>query len=249
MTDRQAGHHVSKRLERIKRFGVLLAVTNLVLWFGAPTLRSMVDTALERVDHPLRPTICYGVQEALVYMDPWFCWGAMPAVFIAGFAAVPILAKPRPVADTDTTGQRTIALSWRLTLALYAFFEAVYLFLLFVGISMRGPDWNLYWPGEKWDDRITLVNNLNLSEFIWSSSDLPSSWFQSELPRMGLLLGYFVCGFLFSRFLARQHPTMSGFRWTTYIFVFQVAGLLPLKMLLRWCLRLRYFVETPFVNI
>ncbi len=243
---------MSKRLRRVVWLGLCLAATNLVLWFGSPSIRGMVDAAFERMDDPRRPFIIRGTQEALVYRDPWYCWVAMPLVFIAGFAVVPIFLRPKPIRDTDTSGQHTIAFYALLTPILMLTLQSVYIFLLVVAVSMRGPNWNFYWPAEPWDDRLEVLNNLNVSEYFWIhwlGRELPGDWWIREAFGIGAVSLFFAVGVLIAWRLTKRYPGMSLPKWVGYVFIFQVGAILPAKMLLRWTMDVKYFVSTHWFNL
>ncbi len=212
----------------------------------------MIDAFHERMHDPARPHITFGVQEALVYMDPWYVWGAMFVVWIIGLVCIPFVLRPNPLTDTATRDQTTIGFYSRVTMVLFAFFEAVYLFLLAVGVSMRGPQWAFYWPSEPWDGRDATPRNTNLSEFVWRDmlgKDLPGDVILRESVGLVLLALFFIAGLFVSRRLARMHESMSGWKWTAYVFLLQLAALLPLKMILRWTVGLRYFVALDGFNV
>ena len=243
---------MSRRLRRVTRLGFLLAGTNLILWFGSPSIRSMIDTFYERRDHPDRPEIITGIQESWVYMDRWYSWWVMPAVFIVGFALVPLLFKPKPVKDADASGQSTIGFYAKLTPAILIALELVYLYLLYFGVARRGPKWALYGIAEKWEPKEVVGDNVNLSSYFWENllgTELPASWVTCELPGIVLTVVYFAIGIAIARLLNRRHPTMSWLKWTCYTFVFQVAAILPIKMLLRWTVDLKYIIACPWFNL
>lgn len=242
---------MSRRLRRVTRLGFFLATINLVLWFGSPAIRGMVDTFYERADHPLKPHIVLGIQEALVYMDRWYSWWVIPAVFIVGFAVVPLVFRPKPVKNTDASGQKTIGFYATLTSVVLFAFEAIYLFLLYVGVARRGPDWALYGIAEEWEPKEIVQDKINLSEFFWNSigSEAPAGWVARELPGIALAIVYVLVGLAIARWLAKRHPTMSRLKWVLYVCVFQVAAILPIKMVLRWTCDLGYFIACPWFNV
>src|SRR6056297_1921070 len=73
--------------------GLLIAVINVTLWFSKPAIRAMVDNHYGRVGSPGNSfiMISYGVQELLVYFDPWMAEIVIPLVYSVGFIATSIL--------------------------------------------------------------------------------------------------------------------------------------------------------------
>src|SRR5262249_13568276 len=131
----------------VRALGIALALLNVLLWFAVPAIRAAVDALAARQQFPNSPVILYGVQRLLVYYDPWLARGVFPVVYTLGFAVIPFLVKTGPDRPNPGCGY-FIAVSF-----LLLGFEAVWLFLTAVGIFLRGPDWNLYSPGEPWEPK------------------------------------------------------------------------------------------------
>lgn len=91
------------------------------------------------------PWYFLGLQELLVYFDPWIAGVLLPGIITAGLIAIPYLdpdanrgvgyysVKDRPFAST-------VFLS-----GIFAWFA-----LIVIGTFMRGPNWAWYWPWESW---------------------------------------------------------------------------------------------------
>jgi hypothetical protein len=225
----------------IKVLGVSLALLNGVLWFCTPVIRSaVVEARAANLPTQYRPQIVNGVQELLVYFDPWLARGVFPAVFIFGFAVIPFLRRPGP-------GWAFPVLVGGLLLA----FEAVWLFLTAVGVFLRGPNWKLFWPDEDWDPfRYVPLNNVNLSDYFWvgwlGQSVWEMPWALRELLGLLLLGGYFLVGAIIARALFRaSQRTTPCWRWVVLVIIMQVAALVPFKMLGRWVFNLKYWIFIP----
>src|SRR5262249_44018560 len=79
---------------RLKVLAGALAATNLLLWHAVPWLRDSFDAMTGRLGSPHRPMFLNGVQELLVYYDPWLARGVFPAVYTLGFVAIAFLCQP-----------------------------------------------------------------------------------------------------------------------------------------------------------
>src|SRR5438067_784565 len=78
----------------IRILGIGLALANAILWFCVPALRAAVDTLMGRPQGLDNPRILNGVQELLVYFDPWLARVVLPLIYTFGFAALGFLWRP-----------------------------------------------------------------------------------------------------------------------------------------------------------
>ncbi len=69
---------IAKGDGRLKVLALALAIANLVIWYSGPWIRNSFDALTGRLASPFRPTIVNGVQELLVYYDPWLARGVFP---------------------------------------------------------------------------------------------------------------------------------------------------------------------------
>ena len=213
--------------------GVGFAMINAVLWFATSAMRTAVDASAGRLDAPNRPYIINGVQELLVYYDPWLAWYVFPMVFTIGFASIPFLGAWREPGSHERTTSYAYT---RMASVLLIFFEIVWLFLIWVGVWCRGPSWHFYWPGEAWDPmRVVVVNNVDLSTYFWVSlwGMVPRdmSWILRESPGLLLLITYFLVGFLLVKRIRWKKDGL--WRLATATFVLQLALAIPTKMIFR----------------
>jgi hypothetical protein len=229
--------------------GVTLAVVNVILWFLTPALReAVVDARAGGLPTRDWPQIMTGVQELLVYFDPWLARWVFPFVYTLGLAAIPLLR--RPAANRPGSGPG-LAFPF-LVAALLVAFEAVWLFLTAVGVFLRGPNWNLFWPDEPWDPhRVVPLNNVNLSDYFWQGKAAPGMpWYVRELPGLVTLAVYFLAGIAHAWLLFRRTGRTTPFwRWVALLMLIQLAALVPMKMLFRWVFALKYWVFVPEYSV
>ncbi|HEY7423115.1 MAG TPA: hypothetical protein VH682_02625, partial [Gemmataceae bacterium] len=194
----------------LKVLALALALTNLALWFGVVWLRNSFDALAGRLHAPHRPGVYFGVQELLVYYDPWLACGVFPAVYTLGFVAIAFLFRPAKDPMSAGTGSTVVAI-------LLLVFEIVWVFLIAFAIFFRGPDWNFYWPGEAWNPKVVPQNPGNFSGVFWrllaGQQILPTPWVVREAPGLLLAAGYLSLGLLVARSLSRGagHFTASCF--------------------------------------
>jgi hypothetical protein len=197
------------------------------------------------------PIIMPGVQELLVYFDPWLSWYVFPVVYTLGFAVIPFLVR---ATGRDHAGRDT---GFSIVIAFFLIaFEAVWLLLAVVGLFLRGSNWSLFSLDEPWDpSRVMPLNMVNLSD-IWVSLGYTTFYDAHWAIREGwgflLLAAYFVIGMLIARLLCRAtHGTTPYWRWALLFMLLQIAALVPIKMFLRSAFNLRYVIWLPeyFLNV
>jgi hypothetical protein len=198
------------------------------------------------------PWYFLGLQEMLVYYDPWMAGIVLPLMIINGLVAIPYL-------DCNKKGNGYFCFTERkfsITVFLLGFI-VMWVTLIVLGTFLRGPNWNFFGPFEYWDPHKVLpLNNVNLSDYFWIgmlSRPLPDNWFIRELPGIIVVLGYLlVLPPLLAQTIMRPFFIKMGFfRFFLLVNLLQLMAALPLKMLLRWIINLKYVVYIPeyFFNI
>jgi len=212
------------------------------------------------------PWYFLGLQEMLLYFDPWMAGVVLPALIIFGLSAIPYLDRNKLGNGYYTIRQR------RFAYLVYQFgFLALWVSLIVIGTFLRGPNWNYFGLYETWDVHKTAnLNNVSLSEYFWVGlwhSQRPlapedaGAWSRfgyillRESPGIVLLAVYFfvVPAVLAkgSRFFRGLYAQMGGARYALLMFLLLMMTLLPIKMLARWTANLSYLVAFPeyFLNL
>ncbi|MBI5629678.1 MAG: cytochrome b N-terminal domain-containing protein [Elusimicrobia bacterium] len=90
------------------------------------------------------PWYFVGLQELLVYFDPWIAGVAVPGLIIAGLMAIPYI-------DPSPKGVGYYAWKERpFANALFMLGVAMWFILIFIGYYCRGPNYFWYWPWDSW---------------------------------------------------------------------------------------------------
>ena len=163
-------HLVSREL-----LAALLATVVLFVW------SLVVQAPLEGQANPnvtpnpsKAPWYFLGLQELLVYFDPWIAGVVLPTVIIVGLMAIPYLdLNPKgvgvyPRMERRKLGPLPIWYPAERPFAVTVFLFGILLWfaLIFIGYYCRGPNWEWYWPGASWSHRhlskLTLKNLPNL---------------------------------------------------------------------------------------
>jgi len=126
--------------------GAILMLIFLVGWsllMNAP-LEGIADPTV--TPNPSKaPWYFLGLQELLVYFDPWIAGVLLPGLITMGLIAIPYLdPDPNRGVGFYSVKERPFASSIFLT-GIGAWFT-----LIVIGTFLRGPNWQWYWPWESW---------------------------------------------------------------------------------------------------
>jgi len=109
------------------------------------------------------PWYFLGLQEMLVYFDPWLAGVVLPSLIVVGLMAIPYV-------DTNPKGNGYFTFKERkaeITIFLFGF-VVLWSSLIVLGTFLRGPNWNFFGPFEYWDiHKLQPLTNVQLSEYIW----------------------------------------------------------------------------------
>ena len=109
------------------------------------------------------PWYFLGLQEMLVYFDPWLAGVVLPSLIIVGLMAIPYIDKNPKGNGYYTFNER----SAEVTIFLFGF-VVLWSSLIILGTFLRGPNWNFFGPFEFWDiHKLEALTNVQLSEYIW----------------------------------------------------------------------------------
>ncbi|MBI4245487.1 MAG: cytochrome C [Planctomycetes bacterium] len=236
----------------IEFLSAIIFMVVLIIWsvgIGAPLEEPANPT---KTPNPSKaPWYFLGLQEMLVYFDPWIAGVVLPSFIITGLMIIPYCDKNPKGAGYYTFKDRKFVIS------MFLFgFMVLWIMLIFMGTFLRGPNWNFFGPYEYWDvHKAPVLNNINLSEYFWIhllGVGIPTNPLVSELPGIFLILAYFIITpgiLMFIPVFKRLYSNMGFLRYSLIIFHFLVMMSLPIKMILRWTLNLKYIIAIPTFNI
>jgi Cytochrome b(C-terminal)/b6/petD len=232
---------------------LVLFTALLLVWsikIGAPIEE---PASQARTPNPSKaPWYFLGLQEMLVYFDPWIAGVLLPGYVIVGLCSVPYLDVNPKGNGYFTFEQRRFAVSFFMV-----GFLLLWVSLIIMGTFLRGPNWSFFGPFEYWDPhKLQPALNVNLSEFFWIKGlhmPRPDSILLREAPGLlGILFYFVVMPPILGRTVFRRMATAMGtMRFMVMAHFFLWFCLVPLKMVLRWTVNLKYFVGIPefFFNI
>jgi hypothetical protein len=205
------------------------------------------------------PWYFLGLQEMLVYFDPWMAGVVYPGLIITGLCLMPFI-------DTNPKGNGYYTLKERpFAIASWMFgFLILWVVLIFLGTFLRGPNWEFFGPYEYWDPhKATALNNVDVSNLWWNvilgrarpTQDVnPVPFLPHWLVREWL--GFVLVGVYMAVLPAvfrvtvfkRMYEQMGGIRYSLMIIHLLIMALMPIKMVLRWFFNLKYFIYLPEFN-
>ncbi len=243
----------------------MIALTAFLLVWGIALQAPLEEPASSvKTPNPSKaPWYFLGLQEMLVYFDPWMAGVVMPSLIIVGLMAIPYL-------DFNPKGNGYFTIVERKFS--YLTFQFGFLFLwvtlIVLGTFLRGPNWNIFGPYEFWDvHKVEALNNVDLSQYFWISGmnmALPKAppgsggfvqflyILQREWLGIVMILAYLVLlPPLLATTVFRKFFLKMGFlRFMVMSNLLLIMMLLPIKMVLRWTVNLKYIISIPeyFLN-
>ncbi len=139
--------HVWPFLLRIEFLAAIIVTIILMVW------SITLNAPLEEPSNPTltmnpskAPWYFLGLQEMLVYFDPWMAGVVMPSLIIVGLMVVPYI-------DTNPLGNGYYTFKQRKYSILTFIFGFIVLWvsMIVIGTLIRGPGWMWFWPGTTWD--------------------------------------------------------------------------------------------------
>ena len=268
--------HVWPYLVRIE-FLVTLIVT-VILFVWSITLNAPLEEPANpnlTMNPSKAPWYFLGLQEMLVYFDPWIAGVVMPSIIMIGLMVFPYV-------DSNPLGNGYYTLRQRrFSLLMFGWGFLMWILLIFIGTFIRGPGWIWFWPGQTWDhNAVVFDKNIDLHDLIATSAigkALNLGFIlQSGVGKFifGALVvgGFYIVGALFFHWLMTvDFKRLSLRRWrlfpkdefeqkllartsllqylTFQFFAVSVLLALPVKLILRLALTIKYVWVTPYFNI
>jgi len=229
-----------------------LMVTGAVLIVWSIYLKAPLEEPAEPSLSPnpaKAPWYFLGLQEMLVYFDPWLAGVAFPSLIVVGLQAIPYLDRNPKGNGYYTFKERPFAI----TTFLFGFL-ILWVSLVILGTFLRGPNWAFFGPFEFWNStKLEPLINVDLADIFWVywlGKPLPEFWLIREAPGILLMAGYLgVLPILLAKTVFRKVFLEIGFaRYQVMSQLLLFMALLPAKMLLRWAFNLKYLVHINEFN-
>lgn len=235
-------------LLRIEFLAALIVTLVLMVWSIA------LNAPLEEPANPNHtmnpskaPWYFVGLQEMLVYFDPWFAGVVLPTLIIIGLMVFPYVDKNTLGVGYYTIRQRMVPL------VAFGFGFLLWLLLIFIGTFIRGPGWMWFWPGQTWDHtRVVYEVNRNLPDIL----GITSAWGKGLAGALAIALFYVVSGWAIHKLVTRtpldrkilQRTSLLQYLTFQFFAITVLVGL-PAKILLRLLFRIKYVFISPWLNV
>ena len=137
------------------------------------------------------PWYFLGLQEMLVYYDPWLAGVVFPTLIIVGLMAIPYIDLNQKGSGYYSYAERKAEIS------IFMFgWLGMWVVMIIIGTFLRGPNWNFFGPFQYWDPHLVpALTNVNLSVYVWVKflgQGLPKNILKREFFGFLLIGGYFA---------------------------------------------------------
>ena len=240
--------HVWPFLLRIEFVATIIVTLILMVW------SITLDAPLEEPANPTltmnpskAPWYFLGLQEMLVYFDPWMAGVVLPSLILVGLMAIPYM-------DANPLGNGYYTFKQR-KFAILSFcfgFLILWLSMVVIGTFIRGPGWIWFWPGQTWDhNRVVFEANRDLPDIFGITSALGKGIFGGIVTLFYAAVA--AIGFhkvlTWNDFNRRIYRRMSLVQYLTVQFFMVSMMALPVKMIAKLAFRIKYVWVTPWFNI
>jgi hypothetical protein len=240
--------HVWPYLMRIEFLAAILVTAILFIWsicLNAP-LEEPANPNLT-MNPSKAPWYFLGLQEMLVYFDPWIAGVLMPSLIIVGLMVIPYIDENPLGNGYYTYKQRRVAI-WTFMVG----FLLLWVVMIVIGTFIRGPGWIWFWPGETWDhNRVIFEINRNLPDLFGLKGKLAQGIFGAAVIGVYYVLAGWLVHLVMTKntFHKRIFQRMSLLQYLTVQFFTVTMIALPVKMILRLLFRIKYVWITPWFNV
>jgi hypothetical protein len=207
----------------------------------------VVDAPLEEPANPTKtpnpskaPWYFLGLQELLVYFDPWFAGVVLPGMIIVGLMVIPYV-------DINPKGNGYYCFRDRwFSVSFFLFgFVVLWIATIIIGTFIRGPGWYLYLPGEYWDvHKSVAITNVDWPN-IFGIYDFWPAFAFGAASVVGFLFGPPAVWWALKKDGSPTLQKLGAVRyWIVAIFVMANAGVV-VKMVMRLAFNVKNIMVGP----
>ena len=270
--------HVWPYLVRIEFLATVIVTVVLFIW--SITLNAPLEEPANpnlTMNPSKAPWYFLGLQEMLVYFDPWIAGVVMPSIIMVGLMCFPYL-------DSNPLGNGYYTLKQRrFALWMFGWGFLMWILLIVIGTFIRGPGWIWFWPGQTWDhNAVVFDKNVDLHDLLAQKFGLHFLASNPGKLIFGFIVvsGFYLVGALFFHWLmtvdfkkirlprsfklSELHRSLfpknefeqkilsrtSLLQYLTFqFFAVTVLLALPVKLFLRLVFTIKYVWVIPWLNI
>ena len=192
--------HVWPYLVRIEFLATVIVTVVLFVW--SITLNAPLEEPANpnlTMNPSKAPWYFLGLQEMLVYFDPWIAGVVMPSIIMVGIDGLSVRrfksTRQRLLHAANNAASRSGCLA-------RAF--CMWIVLIVIGTFIRGPGWIWFWPGQTWDhNAVVFDKNVDLHDMIAQKLGLHFLATNPGKFIFGLIVvsGFYLVGALFFHWL------------------------------------------------
>lgn len=243
--------HTWPHLVRLEFIITVITFIGLLVW------SIFIDAPLEhpanatKTPNPSKaPWYFLGLQEMLVYFDPWMAGVVLPSLIIVGLMLIPYI-------DVNPKGNGYYTFHERkFAILTYSFgFLVLWVALMVVGVFFRGPGWNFFGLFTPWDaHKVVPLTNIDLNILLAQKLGIdalrdPTVAMFFGLACIGAYYGLAVAFWIVKSKTSETLKKMGVVRYGITAFLFLTMMSLPIKMVLRWTLNIKYILMIKSINL
>ncbi len=241
--------HVWPYLVRVEFLAALIVTIILFVW--SITLNAPLEEPANpnlTMNPSKAPWYFLGLQEMLVYFDPWIAGVVMPGLLVVGLMVFPYV-DANPLGNGYYTWKQR-----KFAIGMFAWGFFMWIILIIIGTFIRGPGWIWFWPGQTWDHNAVVYDrNVDLHEYIGITSVWGKAIFGAIVVGAFYVLGGMFFHWLMTRteFDKKILKRTSLLQYLTFqFFAISVLLALPVKLILRLLpIHIKYVWVTPWFNV
>src|ERR1044071_8396758 len=241
--------HVWPFLLRIEFLAAIIVTIILMVW--SITLNAPLEEPANpnlTMNPPKAPWYFLGLQEMLVYFDPWIAGVVMPGLLVVGLMVFPYV-DANPLGNGYYTWKQR-----KFAIGMFAWGFFMWIILIIIGTFILGPGWIWFWPGQTWDHNAVVYDrNVDLHEYIGITSVWGKAIFGAIVVGAFYILGGMFFHWLMTRteFDKKILKRTSLLQYLTFqFFAISVLLALPVKLSLRLLpIHIKYVWVTPWFNV
>ncbi len=192
------------------------------LFMDAP-LKELADPSNTPIDERA-PWYFIGLQELLIYFDPWLAGVVLPTIMLVGLIVLPFIDPNKETGiGRYTLRDRPVAVP------AFCFGFAMWYILIIIGQFFRGPARIFYWP---WEDK-SVLKDVPVTEMV-------------NFPIAGgfafFILYFGACMVLPQVIFKNFYKTLGVVRYYIFMTLFATMLLVPIKIFLRYIFDVKYIL-------
>jgi Cytochrome b(C-terminal)/b6/petD len=240
--------HVWPYLLRIEFLAAIIVTLLLMVW------SITLNAPLEEPSNPTltmnpskAPWYFLGLQEMLVYFDPWIAGVVMPSLIIVGLMVIPYI-------DANPLGNGYYTYKQRkFSILTFIFgFIVLWVTMIVIGTLIRGPGWMWFWPGTTWDhNRLEFAVNRDLPDIFGIKGRVMKLIFGGVVVALyGIVAALGIHKLMnLTPFARKIFKRMSLVQIVTMQVFLIIMLSLPIKIIARLVFRIKYIWVTPWFNV